>query len=199
MLYKQHAHKSLNNLSNVAINTSLISDTDSIDNLGSATKYWANAYIDKIFLNATATLDGITAGLVNITGNLTASGLIKGTGVETTNTTGIIIPASSTYAFTRTGDADTGLYFNVSSLRFEFHRDANILATIGAVIGQGDITANRDLISGRNVAVSSDNKIQLKGTTGDTYMIFNSTLGRIEFYLNNVLEGYINTTGFVSA
>jgi parallel beta-helix repeat protein len=42
------ATKSLDNLASVAINTSLISDTDSTDDLGSSAKYWANAYVDTI-------------------------------------------------------------------------------------------------------------------------------------------------------
>lgn len=42
------ANTALSNLSSVAINTSLISDTDSTDDLGSSSKYWANAYIDKV-------------------------------------------------------------------------------------------------------------------------------------------------------
>lgn len=62
------ATTALDNLASVAINTSLISDADSTDDLGSAAKYWANAYTDKLYLNATATLDGATAGIVNVTG-----------------------------------------------------------------------------------------------------------------------------------
>src|SRR5664279_1140601 len=46
------ANIALDNLASVAINTSLISDTDSTDNLGSSSKYWANGYIDKIYLNS---------------------------------------------------------------------------------------------------------------------------------------------------
>lgn len=42
------ASTALDNLASVAINTSLISDTDSTDDLGSSTKYWKDAYIDKI-------------------------------------------------------------------------------------------------------------------------------------------------------
>lgn len=64
------ASLALDNLASVAINTSLISDTDSTYDLGSSSKYWSNAYIDKIFLNATATLDGSVGGLVSVVGNL---------------------------------------------------------------------------------------------------------------------------------
>lgn len=47
---------------------------DSTYNLGSsAPKYFANAYIDTVLLNSTATLGGGTAGVVTITGALTAT------------------------------------------------------------------------------------------------------------------------------
>lgn len=64
------AKNTLENLGTTAINTSLISDTDSTDDLGSSTKYWANLYTDKIYLNSTASLDGSTAGVVILTGDL---------------------------------------------------------------------------------------------------------------------------------
>lgn len=47
------ANVELDNLSSVAINTSLISDTDSTDDLGSSSKAWANLYVDTV-----TTLDG---------------------------------------------------------------------------------------------------------------------------------------------
>lgn len=64
------ATKALDNLASVAINTSLISDTDSTDDLGSSSKYWANGYVDKIYLNSTVSLDGTIAGITNITGSI---------------------------------------------------------------------------------------------------------------------------------
>jgi len=42
------ANLALSNLASVAINTSLISDTDSTDDLGSATIQWANVYTDRL-------------------------------------------------------------------------------------------------------------------------------------------------------
>jgi hypothetical protein len=65
------ASNALDDLDNVAINTSLVSDTDSTDNLGSSSKYWANAYVDKVYLNATATIDGSSAGVLSVVGDIT--------------------------------------------------------------------------------------------------------------------------------
>jgi hypothetical protein len=50
------ASTALDNLAAVAINESLISDTDSTDDLGSSLKYWANVYTDKIYLDADSTI-----------------------------------------------------------------------------------------------------------------------------------------------
>lgn len=48
------ADTALSNLASVAINTSLISDTDSTDNLGSTSIYWANSYVDTYYLTEQA-------------------------------------------------------------------------------------------------------------------------------------------------
>lgn len=79
------AATSLNNLASVAINTSLISDTDSTDNLGSSSIYWSNTYTDRLYVNSTAYIDGGTAGQIEISGNLLFGGNITRTG--DTNTT----------------------------------------------------------------------------------------------------------------
>ena len=44
------ADTALSNLAAVAINTSLVSDADSTDDLGSTSAYWRNAYIDTLYL-----------------------------------------------------------------------------------------------------------------------------------------------------
>lgn len=51
----------LDNLGTVAINTSLISDTNRTDNLGSATIAWSNLYVDSILF------DGSTSGDLTVT------------------------------------------------------------------------------------------------------------------------------------
>ncbi|MFA6251396.1 MAG: hypothetical protein WC603_02100 [Candidatus Paceibacterota bacterium] len=47
------ANTALSNLASVAINTSLVSDTNSTDDLGSSSVYWANTYTNTIYVNAT--------------------------------------------------------------------------------------------------------------------------------------------------
>lgn len=44
------ANTALSNLASVAVNTSLISDTDSTDDLGSTAAFWRNGYIDTMYL-----------------------------------------------------------------------------------------------------------------------------------------------------
>lgn len=64
-------------LGNLTFGQTLTSDTDSTDDLGTSSIYWANGYIDKIYLNATATLDGAGAGIVALTGRLNVSGITQ--------------------------------------------------------------------------------------------------------------------------
>lgn len=64
------ANVSLSNLSGVAINTSLISDTDITDNLGSAALRWLNLYAQSIKDSADVTAMDIDARLLNdVAGN----------------------------------------------------------------------------------------------------------------------------------
>jgi hypothetical protein len=74
------ASTALDNLDSVAINTSLISDTDSTDDLGSSSIYWANIYGDKLYLRSDATLASGAAGRVDLTGNLKVSGVVTAMG-----------------------------------------------------------------------------------------------------------------------
>jgi len=64
------ANRELSNLGTVAISESIQSDTDSTDDLGDASYYWANTYTDKLYLNSTAIIDGASAGVLAITGGM---------------------------------------------------------------------------------------------------------------------------------
>lgn len=56
---------------------SLRPNSDSATRLGAPSQYWSNTYTDRLYLNSTAYLDGGTAGLINITGDLWFSGNMR--------------------------------------------------------------------------------------------------------------------------
>jgi len=72
------ADKALSNLASVAFATDIVPDSDSARDIGSSTYYCAEGYFDKVLFNSTATLDGSSAGVVTLVGNLT--GGASGTG-----------------------------------------------------------------------------------------------------------------------
>jgi len=55
------------------VNGSIVSSTDSTDNLGNSSIYWSNSYVNRTYLNATAYIDGTTAGDLTVTGNIIPS------------------------------------------------------------------------------------------------------------------------------
>ena len=59
-------------------------------------------------------------------------------------------------------------------------------------------TANNsgDVLVDDDLAVTSGKKLKLEGAGSDSYFIFQNN--RIEVFINGVLEGYIDTSGFVS-
>ena len=54
----------------LTVGANLYPVTDSASTLGTSSLYWSNTYTDRLYLNATAYLDGATAGIINITGSL---------------------------------------------------------------------------------------------------------------------------------
>lgn len=105
------ANRSLSNLSSVAINTSLISDTDSTDSIGSSPIKWAHVYTDDIemvnggtirFRNSGNTTDNVT--ISHSTNNLAftgSSGASNGYSfdntVKATSDSAVNLGSSSTY------------------------------------------------------------------------------------------------------
>jgi len=72
-----------------SINTSghLIPGANATQNFGSTTRYWLNTYTQRLFLNATADINGSVAGQLNVTGALgvgtsTVTGLFEVRGVS---------------------------------------------------------------------------------------------------------------------
>jgi len=98
-----YANTTLSNLASVAINTSLISDTDSTDDLGSTTKAWANLYVDTIR---------------SITGNALALTPIAGQNLNVNlSTTGdFAVNTNQLYVDTSTGNVGLGTASPISLL-----------------------------------------------------------------------------------
>jgi len=83
------ANTALSNLASVAINTSLISDTDSTDDLGSSSIYWANAYIDKIYLDSDSTIEASDVDAWNALVTFPGFGTLSGDYPDDTPWTGM--------------------------------------------------------------------------------------------------------------
>lgn len=75
------ANAALSDLSSVAVNTDLVSDTDSEDDLGTSSIFWANAFIDKIYLySSTHAIDGSGGSTIVVTGGMAFG--VSGTGID---------------------------------------------------------------------------------------------------------------------
>lgn len=106
----------LDNLGTTAINTSLISDADSTDDLGSSSVFWANAYIDKIFAGevggGTSGVAAANVGLVIERTNASQNGI------------SILSAANRTAGIYMTDSADVDLFkmeYNFSAGLLEFN------------------------------------------------------------------------------
>jgi len=64
------ANTALSNLASTAVNTTIASDTTLTDDLGTSSIYWNNAYAKALNLNSTANINGASAGILSITGNI---------------------------------------------------------------------------------------------------------------------------------
>lgn len=84
------ANAALSNLSGVAINTTLVSDTTLTDDLGSSSVYWRRAYAGQYFIDAT-----LSAVAGNQTINKSAFRFIIGAGTSNAIITNSFVTASS--------------------------------------------------------------------------------------------------------
>ena len=173
------ASAALDNLAAVAINTSLVSDTDSTDNLGSSSKYWANTYSDKIYLNGTATLDGTTAGTVAIGGSATVSANLT-VDVDTT----------------LTGDVQCGGDMNVDGTFTTggFATDAVVASTAATTL-----TLDGTTTGGVNICSTSTGGITLGDdttlATGKTFTIVNGAFTQTAGSFTQTLGNHTLTDG----
>jgi hypothetical protein len=136
----------------------VIPTADSTSDLGASTpKYWANAYLDKVLLNSTATLDGSGAGVIQTVGNIVPS-------ADSTNNLGSSAPKYFANAY-----IDTVLLNSTATLGG---------GTAGVVTVTGALTTTLD------IGLVAAKKIYLDGVarTGDTY-IFESSADIFDLYV----------------
>lgn len=91
---------------------SFIPGTDSTFTLGSSSLYWSNTYTDRLYLNATAYLDGASAGVIGITGNVkvttgTSTGFAKVGGTIQDHYTDSSVGGAEADIYTYTTPANT--------------------------------------------------------------------------------------------
>ena len=191
------ATKALDNLASVAINTSLISDTDSTDDLGSTTKQWANVHTDRLVSTiadlviendlsdgditfkvndggvdkTVMTLDGATGnvgiGTTSPSYSLDVAGGMRGNYLLLNNSGGASSPSIQLG-----GDADTGIFGSANTVAFT-NNGTEAMRISGGKVGIGTMSpgAKLDVNSG-----IGDNTVGLKvvgspatGTFTDDY------------------------------
>jgi len=203
------ASLALDNLASVAINSSLLFDTDSIYDIGDTTHYVANIFSDKIYLNSTASLDGSGAGTVTLTGTLTA----LATSIITDTTTGLKIGTGTTQKlgfFNATPvvqpTATTTLGTVLSNLGLRAAGTAFPISTSGAVSFTGTHTTHSMTFSADSTydigttSVYARNIFLDKLTLNSTASLDGATAGRIivtgqVYSSNNLADAYAWETG----
>jgi len=109
------ASTALDNLASVAINTSLVSDTDDTDDLGSSAKKWKDLYIDGVAYLDDAQVSSLTASKAVFTDaskNLTSTGI--GTAAQQIQGDGSLITTAMTFVDTASPSAAAN--FTISGL-----------------------------------------------------------------------------------
>jgi hypothetical protein len=182
------ADQALSNLSGVAINTSLISDTDNTDDLGSNTKEWKDLYIDGIAYIDDAQIGQLSAALnannQAITNVDINSGVITGI-------TDIAIADGGTGA-SNTGDAQTNLLL-VPGTHVQAY-SADLLAIAGLSNGSGNFIVGtggsweikngsdaRTSLGLGSISTQTSSAVALTGGTIDGTTIGNTTAAAATF------------------
>jgi len=158
----------LDNLSSVAINTSLISDTDDTDDLGSITKQWQNIYFSgNIYENGVEFISGELDTLYSVVSRQSVAGAaisaskvtvddwyVVGAGVDQ-NETMIVVDRAST---------DAKIEWDETNDEFDFNYPINVAGDGSSIL-------------------EFDNGIQLDGGTADLLRILDPTGYDIYFSL----------------
>ena len=132
-------------------------------------------FADNITLTAEKTVDGVDIS------DFATSGSIDHTLLSN-------IGANS-HAAIDTHISATGV--NVHGLGTISTQDANNVNISGGTISGGSISGVSQVsVTGGAVSVDAGQKLNVEGSAGDTYMKFNSTTNRLEFYVNGQVVAY---------
>ncbi|MBN2101123.1 hypothetical protein JW710_04525 [Candidatus Dojkabacteria bacterium] len=127
------------------VNGDVVSETDSTDALGDSSIYWANSYIDRMYVNSTAYIDGSTAGDLTITGDLVPSATNTYDLGSSSNYWNALYLNGSTIYFDDTVDAELG--YDSTNDRFTMSNTLGLLESSGStyygLLSVGDLSDNR--------------------------------------------------------
>lgn len=168
------AYLALSNLASVAINTSLISDADNTDDLGSSAKEWKDLYID-----GTAYIDTIEiASGETITGDGTDMTIASGGAINLTATTDVVIPANVGITFGTgekiEGDSTDLTVTSGAKINLTATSDVIVPVNVGIILGDGaekiesnntDLTIN----SGGDIALTATSDVNIPANVGVTF------------------------------
>lgn len=208
-----------------AINSlSVIPTVDSASDLGSSSKYFANEYVDKIYLNGTAYLDGASAGVVTVSDGLTVtgtittntSGNIKATGGfvyargifdESTTTAGIYMgygPSNDSPRFLlANGTASQNFQIDNNAGTMRFFSPSNVIMQLSTT----NIIANKPISTPSNTNLSlvpNGTGYTIIGDAGTTSHSFNTNddllvSGRLEVNGITYLDGVTTVSGVIAS
>lgn len=108
------ASTALSNLASVAINTSLISDTDNTDDLGSAAIGWKDGYINRVFMDSNSqstSLSGSASASASVDYKLPPAGPASNGYILSSTTAGVMswVPDSASSSFAEDWDNADGV------------------------------------------------------------------------------------------
>jgi len=190
------ASAALSNLANVAINTSLISDTDNTDDLGSVSKEWKDLYI-----NGTANLDAVDIDAGEIDGtaigtnsaNTGAFTTLGASGATTLNSTLKVQNGTTINEFSIDGTlVDNSDDAIPSEKAVKTYVDANANAT-----HTGDVTGSTTLVISADKVLESHLKA-VNLPTDEYVLTYESTTSDFEWQaisINDLSDGKTNSTG----
>jgi len=153
---------------------------DSTLNLGDSSYYWKYGYIDRVYLNGTAYLDGATAGTVGVSGNLSVSGeLSKFKVAITAKATNYTVTAAETGTIFTTAGASGAVQFTLPTaadgLYYLFVNAVNQNMTI--TYGTGDKIITFNDAAADSVAFSTTNEkigaVALAFSDGTNWYVIN--------------------------